>query len=71
MSDPGHLPRAGQMKPNCHGSFLFENGDGLLSLPGVKENGCQTTFGNVRNATFTLADKGLSQNRKASSPRRR
>jgi len=71
MSEPGQLPPAGQMKSICHGWFLTENDDGPLSLPDVKENECQTGFSNVRKDTFTFANKRLSQNRKASSPRRR
>src|SRR5579864_7273036 len=55
MSEPGHLPRSRQMKPNLHGWFLRKNDDGLLSLWTVKANRCQTEFGNVHNGAFTIA----------------
>jgi hypothetical protein len=50
------------MKPNCHGSFLAENDDGVRSLLPVKGNGCQTAFGSICKPRVPNCLKVLSQN---------
>ncbi len=51
------------MKPNCHGSFLRESSDGLLSLPDVKANECKAVFGNARKDTLIFADEQVHRKR--------